>query len=126
MGSDPWRTDGCRGADGGHGYRQETGAYRSPEEGYRRREDRSRRRGLEELFSGRQGDLDVDGKDEVDSANRVRETTRDGETKGDDESQDQGAGEQRVMPAEVDDGDPAQTGVVAEPSTAETHGKGGT
>ncbi|CAI5467890.1 unnamed protein product [Closterium sp. Yama58-4] len=126
MGSDPWRTDGRRGADGGHGHRQETGAYRSPEEGYRRREDRSRGRGLEELFSGRQGNLDVDGEDEVDSANRVRETTRDGETKGDDESQEQGAGEQRDMPAGVHDGDSAQTGMAAEPSTAETNGKGGT
>ncbi|CAI5982787.1 unnamed protein product [Closterium sp. NIES-64] len=71
MGSDPWRTDERHGAAGGHGYRQNTGAYRSPEEGYRHREDRSRGRGLEELFSGRQGDLDVDGEDEADTANHI-------------------------------------------------------
>ncbi|CAI5988117.1 unnamed protein product [Closterium sp. NIES-65] len=125
-GSDPWRTDGRHGADGGRGYRQDTGAYRSPEEGYRRREGRSRGRGLEGLFSGRQGDLDVDGEDEADSANRVRETNREGETKGDDEPQEEGAGEQREMPAGVDDDDPAQAGVAAEPSTAEAEEKGGT
>ncbi|CAI5480363.1 unnamed protein product [Closterium sp. Yama58-4] len=125
MGSDPWRTDGRHGAEGGYGYRQDTGAYRSPEEGYRRREERSRGRGLEESFSGRQGDLDMDGDDEADSANRVRETNRDGEIKGDDESPEEGAGEQREKPAEVEDKDPAQAGVAAEPSTVEADGKGG-
>ncbi|CAI5993161.1 unnamed protein product [Closterium sp. NIES-64] len=102
------------------------GAYRSPEEGNRRREERSHGRGLEELFSGRQGDLDVDGEGKADSANRVRETNREGETKGDDEPHEEGAGEQREMPARVDDDDPAQGGVAAEPSTAEAEGKGGT
>ncbi|CAI5482626.1 unnamed protein product [Closterium sp. Yama58-4] len=126
MGSDPWRTDGRHGAEGGHGYRQDTGVYRSPEEGYRRREERSRGRGLEEFFSGRQGNLDVDGEDEADSANQVRETNREGETKGDDGSQEEGAGEQREMPAGVKDDDPAHAGVAAEPSATEADEKGGT
>ncbi|CAI5991724.1 unnamed protein product [Closterium sp. NIES-64] len=125
-GSDPWRTDGLHGADGGRGNRQDTGAYCSPEEGYRRREERGRGRGLEGLFSGRQGDLDVDGEDEADSANRVRETNREGETEGDDEPQEEGAAEQRERPAGADDDDPAQAGVATEPSTAEAEEKGGT
>ncbi|CAI5483036.1 unnamed protein product [Closterium sp. Yama58-4] len=104
---------------------EDTGAYRSPEEGYRRRKDRGRGRGLEELFSGRQGDLDVDGEEEIDSANKVQELDREGETKGDDEFQEEGAGEQREMPVGVKDDDPAQAGVAAKPSAAEADGQSG-
>ncbi|CAI6008831.1 unnamed protein product [Closterium sp. NIES-65] len=125
MGSDPWRTDARHGAGGDHGHRQDTGAYRSPEEGYRRREDRSRGRGLEEFFSGRQGDLDVDGEDEADTANKAQETNREGEAKGDDEAQEEGAGEQREMPAGVKEADSTQAGAAAEPSAAKPDGTNG-
>ncbi|CAI5941397.1 unnamed protein product [Closterium sp. NIES-64] len=125
MGSDPWRTDARHGAGGDRGYRQDTGAYRSPDEGYRRREERSRGRGLEELFSGRQGDLDVDGEDEADMANKAQETDPEGEAKGDDEAQEEGAGGQRDMPTGVKEADPTQAGVAAEPSAAKADGKNG-
>ncbi|CAI5959448.1 unnamed protein product [Closterium sp. NIES-64] len=125
MGSDPWRTDTHHGAGGECGHRHDTGAYRSPDEGYRRREDRSRGRGLEELFSGRQGDLDVDGEGEVDMAEKPQEMDLESEAKGDDEAHEEGAGEQRDMHAEVKEASPMLASEEAAPGAAEIGGKDG-
>ncbi|CAI6002879.1 unnamed protein product [Closterium sp. NIES-64] len=112
--SDPWRTEPRHRAGGDRGYRQETGAYRSPEASYRRREDRSRRRGLEELFSGREGDLNADGEGVDESTDSSQGVERDDVADVGGGVQEEGASEQHDMPAEATEANPAKAGEAEE------------
>ncbi|CAI7814183.1 unnamed protein product [Closterium sp. NIES-54] len=113
-GSDPWRTEPRHGAGGDRGYRQEMGAYRSPEASYRRCKDRSRGRGLEELFSGREGDLNADGEEVDESTDTLQRSERDDEAEVGGGAQEEGASEQRDMPAEATEANPAKAGEAEE------------
>ncbi|CAI5987309.1 unnamed protein product, partial [Closterium sp. NIES-65] len=122
--SDPWRTE-TRHGGGNLGYRQETGAYRSPDASYRRREDRRRGRGLEGLFSGREGDLNAGGVEESDAADTSQESEHGDAAENGADGRKEDVSKQRDVPAEATKADLAQASVAAETSAVEADGTSG-
>ncbi|CAI5985517.1 unnamed protein product [Closterium sp. NIES-64] len=122
--SDPWRTE-TRHGGGDLGYRQEAGAYRSPDASYRRREDRRRGRGLEGLFSGREGDLNAGGVEESDAADTSQESEHSDAAENGADGRKEDGSKQRDVPAEATEADLAQASVAAETSAVEADGTSG-
>ncbi|CAI5962149.1 unnamed protein product [Closterium sp. NIES-65] len=122
--SDPWRTE-TRHGGGDLGYRQETGAYRSPDASYRRREDRRRGRGLEGLFSGREGDLNAGGVEESDAADTSQESEHGDAAENGADGRKEDVSKQRDVPAEATEADLAQASMAAETSAVEADGTSG-
>ncbi|CAI5944093.1 unnamed protein product [Closterium sp. NIES-64] len=92
---------------------------------YRRREERRRGRGLEGLFSGREGDLNAGGVEESDAADTSQESEHGDAVENGADGRKEDVSKQRDVPAEATEADLAQASVAAETSAVEADGTSG-
>ncbi|CAI7756882.1 unnamed protein product [Closterium sp. NIES-53] len=84
----PWRNETFHGTEGDHGRHQESGAFRSPEEGERRRDERGRWHGREEPPRGQGRGSETDREAKTQQADHTQEEVHKGRAEGEDKDQE--------------------------------------